>query len=446
MPGRVGVQHPDQLVAGRLGRHDAAGRPAQRGPDRGPEERPLDRGVHVGLGEEGRVVDGHHDRLPGPQRHRVVRRVQHVRVDLLRRPAAGRSAPRPAGPVGARSAAGPGRSSPPAPSGANRSASARWHATAKSASAAPSAEISPSTYRPTPPRSAGTAVASTSTRGARPDTNRLLRSARRWCVLPAGTPKARRRDSVRPPTPLSVTTGLMSPGRSRAATARERPRTRSSGRPGPGRPRPARPRTRRVDRLGQRPGQRGGSSRGTTTAAPPPTSTSAGASETTTGTPAAIASSTGSPKPSARLGDDQRGRAVQHDGEVRVGEPAEDPHPAGGSPSRGPSAQRVDAAPAGLADEQQRQVRRRRVGQRGQQHVQALARLQRGQAEQVPRRAGRAGGARRRRPRASVSDGRGHALADHAHPVAEPGSVAASSPRRRCGRAPRTASAVAAAR
>src|SRR5262249_12126451 len=50
------------------------------------------------------------------------------------------------------------------------------------------------------------------------------------------------------------------------------------------------------------PASAAGSSRGTTTVAPPPTSTSAGASELTTGTPAAIASSTGSPNPSARLG------------------------------------------------------------------------------------------------------------------------------------------------
>jgi len=79
----VGVEHPDQLVPGRLRRHDAAGGPVQRGLDRRSEERTLDRRVHVRLGEEGRVVDGDDDRLSRPQRHRVVRRVQHVGVDLL---------------------------------------------------------------------------------------------------------------------------------------------------------------------------------------------------------------------------------------------------------------------------------------------------------------------------------------------------------------------------
>src|SRR5580693_1662483 len=47
-----------------------------------------------------------------------------------------------------------------------RSSSARWQTTARSAPATSRAPISPSTYRPSAPRSAGTSVASISTRGA----------------------------------------------------------------------------------------------------------------------------------------------------------------------------------------------------------------------------------------------------------------------------------------
>ena len=78
-PGRVGAEHPDQLVPGRLGRHDQPGGPPGRGADRGLEEGGRDRVVRVRLGEERQVVDGHHHGHAGPQRHRVVRRVDHVR-------------------------------------------------------------------------------------------------------------------------------------------------------------------------------------------------------------------------------------------------------------------------------------------------------------------------------------------------------------------------------
>ena len=81
--GRVGAEHPDQLVPGRLGRHDQPGGAAGRGADRGLVERGRDRVVRVGVGEERQVVDGHHGRGAGPQRHRVVRRVDHLGSDLL---------------------------------------------------------------------------------------------------------------------------------------------------------------------------------------------------------------------------------------------------------------------------------------------------------------------------------------------------------------------------
>ena len=64
---------------------------------------------------------------------------------------------------------------------AYRSSSARWQATARSASADTSAPISPSTYRPSAPRSAGTAVASTRTRGATTDLAPSLGGANPVC-------------------------------------------------------------------------------------------------------------------------------------------------------------------------------------------------------------------------------------------------------------------------
>ena len=81
--GGIGVEDADHLVASRLARDDAAGRPAQRGTRRRPEEGAFDRGVHVGLGEEGGVMNGDDDRAADPQRHRVVRRMHHFGVDLL---------------------------------------------------------------------------------------------------------------------------------------------------------------------------------------------------------------------------------------------------------------------------------------------------------------------------------------------------------------------------
>ena len=71
--GGIGVEDADHLVASRLARHDAARRAAQRRARRRPEERALDGRVHVGLGEEGGVMNGDDDGAPDPQRHRVMR-------------------------------------------------------------------------------------------------------------------------------------------------------------------------------------------------------------------------------------------------------------------------------------------------------------------------------------------------------------------------------------
>src|SRR5260370_10663649 len=64
------------------------------------------------------------------------------------------------------SADGPATTRAPGASRSYRSSSARWQTTAKSAPATSRAPIRPSTYRPSAPRSAGTSVASISTRGA----------------------------------------------------------------------------------------------------------------------------------------------------------------------------------------------------------------------------------------------------------------------------------------
>ena len=96
--GRVGVEQPDQLVAGRLARHDHPAGPAHRRLDRRPEERAPGLVVVLRLGEERRVVHG--------DRHRAGRsatgRCRTASAAPRRRPAgpaaAGRSAPRPAGP------------------------------------------------------------------------------------------------------------------------------------------------------------------------------------------------------------------------------------------------------------------------------------------------------------------------------------------------------------
>jgi hypothetical protein len=75
------------------------------------------RAVQVGLGEEGRVVDGDHHGTPAAQRHRVVRASAGRRRPPPARPSAGRSAPRPAGPGGARWRPAPARRPRRAPAG-----------------------------------------------------------------------------------------------------------------------------------------------------------------------------------------------------------------------------------------------------------------------------------------------------------------------------------------
>ena len=82
-PRRVSREHAHQLVPGCLGRHDEPGCPARRGADGRLVESGGDGAVRVRLGEEGQVMHGDHDGLVRPQRHRVMRGVDDVRVDLL---------------------------------------------------------------------------------------------------------------------------------------------------------------------------------------------------------------------------------------------------------------------------------------------------------------------------------------------------------------------------
>ena len=106
-PGRVGAEHPHELVPGGLGRDQQPGRPPDRGADRRLVEGGADRGVRVRLGEERQIVDRDHHRHAGAERHRVVRHVQDVRADLLghqRQP--GLLPGQPGGPVGDRGRAG----------------------------------------------------------------------------------------------------------------------------------------------------------------------------------------------------------------------------------------------------------------------------------------------------------------------------------------------------
>ena len=106
------------------------------------------------------------------------------------------------------------------------------------------------------------------------------------------------RGPVAPDPRLTTSVGVELPQPARRSAAQLKSAARA--RPGLGQPRAQR----RSDRTtsASASASAAASPTGTVTVAPPPTSTSAGASELTTGTPAAIASSTGSPKPSARLG------------------------------------------------------------------------------------------------------------------------------------------------
>ena len=146
----VGVEQPDQLVAGGLRRHDDPGWPGVRRCG-WPTGRSRSHGaVQLGLGEERHVVDGDDDRHRRVQRHRVVRRVDEVRRRPAGRPAAARSAPRPAGPAGGRWPTGRPRSRPRRRSRWNRSASERWQTTTRSCPAAASAPIETVDVAPDP--------------------------------------------------------------------------------------------------------------------------------------------------------------------------------------------------------------------------------------------------------------------------------------------------------
>ncbi len=130
------------------------------------------------LGEERRVVDGDRHRAAGPQRAGVERRVQHVGADLLgEQRQAGLLPGEPRRPVGDGGGRGDdlGGRQHPARSAPRRCAAPTTASSTPDPITLPSAPSSPSTYLPTPPRSAGTLVASTSTRGGRPAvTGRLL--------------------------------------------------------------------------------------------------------------------------------------------------------------------------------------------------------------------------------------------------------------------------------
>ena len=81
--GRVGVEQPDQLVAGGPGRDDEAGGLVQRGPGGATVELGPLVVVELRVVEDRGVVDGHHDRDRGVRRHRVERAVDDVRAYLL---------------------------------------------------------------------------------------------------------------------------------------------------------------------------------------------------------------------------------------------------------------------------------------------------------------------------------------------------------------------------
>ena len=142
------------------------------------EERAAGLVVVLRLGEERRVVHGDRDRAAGAQRAGVERRVQHLGADLLgEQRQAGLLPGQPGRAVRQRP---PARRAPRRPAATARvtlhvGALAHHREVDAEPVTLPSAPSSPSTYRPTPPRSAGTLVASTSTRGGRPGvTGRLL--------------------------------------------------------------------------------------------------------------------------------------------------------------------------------------------------------------------------------------------------------------------------------
>ena len=74
---------PDQLVLGRLRRHDHPRRATHRRAGRRAVEPGPDGAVQLGLGDERDVVHGHHHRHRRVQRHRVVGRVDQRGVGLL---------------------------------------------------------------------------------------------------------------------------------------------------------------------------------------------------------------------------------------------------------------------------------------------------------------------------------------------------------------------------
>ena len=71
----VAVDEPDELVLGRLRRHDHPRRATHRRAGRGAVEAGPDGAVQLGLRDERDVVHGHHHRHRRVQRHRVVGRV-----------------------------------------------------------------------------------------------------------------------------------------------------------------------------------------------------------------------------------------------------------------------------------------------------------------------------------------------------------------------------------
>ncbi len=157
-----------EFVPGRLAGHDHPFRPAQRRLDRRPEEGPARLVVMLRFSEESRIVQSDRDRAAGPQRTGVERRVQHLRAHLLgEHRKAGLLPGEPGRPVRRRR---PGRA-PPSRRAAGAIALRRRCAGSPPPGprhrGRPRAPSRPSTYRPTPPRSAGTLVASTSTRAWR---------------------------------------------------------------------------------------------------------------------------------------------------------------------------------------------------------------------------------------------------------------------------------------